>query len=242
MLKKVDKMGTCSGDGTRHFPEMGTEPRSPGSQTNLRERRVRADSQFRKPSEALRDGPCMMYQYPTGKDCGRESTEHNTAAPDTWPRVRDCAYGQADAVRTGTARCAGPDPCCSGLSMIPPVTRCVVVDLAPQAMIGRVWVCAGSIMTDKTHRQGAITRCIHATECQAAVPWFTFTTFTVAHVQFGMHAARAHPHKHMRMCSSAYELHFDVSTTPRRACAAEKRRFARQLVHDDFCICAPERN
>ena len=189
---------------------------------------------------ATHDGPCMM--YPTGKDCGRESTEHNTAAPDTWPRVRDCAYGQADAVRTGTARCAGPDPCCSGLSMIPPVTRCVVVDLAPQAMIGRVWVCAGSIMTDKTHRQGAITRCIHATECQAAVPWFTFTTFTVAHVQFGMHAARAHPHKHMRMCSSAYELHFDVSTTPRRACAAEKRRFARQLVHDDFCICAPERN
>ena len=180
--------------------------------------------------------------YPTGKDCGRESTEHNTAAPDTWPRVRGCAYGQADAVRTGTARCAGPDPRCSGLSMIPPVTRCVVVDLAPQAMIGRVWVCAGSIMTDKTHRQGAITRCIHATECQAAVPWFTFTTFTVAHVQFGMHAARAHPHKHMRMCSSAYELHFDVSTTPRRACAAEKRRFARQLVHDDFCICAPERN
>ena len=227
-------MGTCSGDGTRHFPEMGTEPLSPGSQTNLRERRVRADSQFRKPSEALRDGPCMM--YPTGKDCGRESTEHNTAAPDTWPRVRDCAYGQADAVRTGTARCAGPDPCCSGLSMIPPVTRCVVVDLAPQAMIGRVWVCAGSIMTDKTHRQGAITRCIHATECQAAVPWFTFTTFTVAHVQFGMHAARAHPHKHMRMCSSAYELHFDVSTTPRRACAAEKRRFARQLVHDDFAF------
>ena len=123
-----------------------------------------------------------------------------------------------------------------------PVTRCVVVDLAPQAMIGRAWVCARSIMTDKTHRQGAITRCIHATECQAAVPWFTFTTFTVAHVQFGMHAARAHPHKHMRMCSSAYELHFDVSTTPRRACAAEKRRFARQLVHDDFCICAPERN
>ena len=116
------------------------------------------------------------------------------AAPDTWPRVRDCAYGQADAVRTGTARCAGPDPCCSGLSMIPPVTRCVVVDLAPQAMIGRVWVCAGSIMTDKTHRQGAITRCIHATECQAALPRFTFTTFTVAHVQFGMHAARAHPH------------------------------------------------
>ena len=173
---------------------------------------------------------------------GRESTEHNAAAPDTWPRVRDCAYGQADAVRTGTARCAGPDPCCSGLSMIPPVTRCVVVDLAPQAMIGRVWVCAGSIMTDETHRQGAITRCIHATECQAAVPWFTFTTFTVAHVQFGMHAASAHPHKHMRMCSSAYELHFDVSTTPRRACAAEKRRFARQLVHDDFCICAPERN
>ena len=153
---------------------------------------------------------------------GRESTEHNAAAPDTWPRVRDCAYGQADAVRTGTARCAGPDPRCSGLSMIPPATRCVVVDLAPQAMIGRVWVCAGSIMTDKTHRQGAITRCIHATECQAAVPWFTFTTFTVAHVQFGMHAARAHPHKHMRMCSSAYELHFDVSTTSRRARAVEK--------------------
>ena len=107
---------------------------------------------------------------------GRESTEHNAAAPDTWPRVRDCAYGQADAVRTGTARCAGPDPRCSGLSTIPPVTRCVVVDLAPQAMIGRVWVRAGSIMTDKTHRQGAITRCIHAIECQAAVPWFTLIT------------------------------------------------------------------
>ena len=110
--------------------------------------------------------------------------------------------------------------------MIPPVTRCVVVDLAPQAMIGRVWVCAGSIMTDKTHRQGAITRCIHATECQAAVPWFTFTTFTVAHVQFGMHAARAHPHKHMRMCSSAYELHFDVSTWRRPDAPALPRNAA----------------
>ena len=75
-------------------------------QGNLRERRVRADSQFRKPSEALRDGPCMM--YPTGEDCGRESTEHSTAALDTWPRVRDCAYGHADAVRIGTARWPGP--------------------------------------------------------------------------------------------------------------------------------------
>ena len=171
-------------------------------------------------------------------------TEHRTQQG----RSGHLAARQGLRIRTGgrssngTARCAGPDPRCSGLSTIPPVTRCVVVDLAPQAMIGRAWVCARSIRTDKTHRQGAITRCIHATECQAAVPWFTFTTFTVAHVQFGMHAARAHPHKHMRMCSSAYELHFDVSTTPRRACAAEKRRFARQLVHDDFCICAPERN
>ena len=192
---------------------------------------VRADSRFGNLRKLCATGHAWM--YPTGKDCGRESTEHNTAAPDTWPRVRDCA----DAVRTAQRGAPG-----ALLRIDCPrfVTRCVVVDLAPQAMIGRVWVCAASIRTDKTHRQGAITRCINATECQATVPWFT--TCTVAHVKFGMYAAHAHPHMHMRMCSSDYELHFDVSTTPRRARAAEKHRFARQLAHDDFCICAQERN
>jgi hypothetical protein len=132
---------------------------------------VRADSRFGNLRKLCATGHAWM--YPTGKDCGRESTEHNTAAPDTWPRVRDCA----DAVRTAQRGAPG-----ALLRIDCPrfVTRCVVVDLAPQAMIGRVWVCAASIRTDKTHRQGAITRCINATECQATVPWFTFTTCTVA--------------------------------------------------------------
>ena len=151
-------------------------------------------------------------------------------------------------------------------------------------MIGRVWVCAGSIMTDKSHRQGAITRCIHATECQAAVPWFTLITRLpqlLSHMsnlectrpartptsicacvallmsyilmyqrrpdapalprnaasrdswsmmifafvlqrEIDMLVVRAHDHMHMRMCSSAHQLHFAVSTTSRRARAVEK--------------------
>ena len=87
------------------------------------------------------------WMYPTGKDCGRESTEHNTAAPDTWPRVRDCADAVRAAQRGAPGAllridCPRPTPRF--------VTRCVVADLAPQAMIGRVWVCAASIRTDKT--------------------------------------------------------------------------------------------
>ena len=155
-----------------------------------------------------------------------------------------------------------------------------MVDLAPQAMIGRVWVCVGSIRTDKTHRQGAITRCIHATECQAAVPWTTLPRL-LSHMsnlectrpartptcicacvalimsyilmyqrrqdapalprnaasrdswsmmifafvlkrEIDMRVVGAHHHMYMHMCSSAHQLHFAVSTTPRRARAAEK--------------------
>ena len=40
--------------------------------------------------------------------------------------------------------------------------------------------------------------------------------------EIDMLVVRAHDHMHMYMCSSAHQLHFAVSKTPRRARAAEK--------------------
>jgi len=57
-----------------------------------------------------------------------------------------------------------------------------------------------------------------ASTTQAPMMIFAF----VLQREIDMLVVRAHDHMHMRMCSSAHQLHFAVSTTPRRARAVEK--------------------